>query len=152
MLPGASEEHNRSVLAALMSDTPDGEMRRSQLREMLLTLRREFQHAGLDLGVSYEGTNAVVPDGSAPPAKDPTAYHYEPTTRPGRRLPHAWLLRDGLRVATHDLLDPGTHLLLAGDKGAEWIAAASEIGPRRGLDIAAYRVGPGCDLQETDGS
>lgn len=152
MLPGASAEHNRSVLAALVSDTYDGEVRRSQLREMLFTLRREFQHAGLDLGVSYEGTNAVVPDGSAPPAKDPTAYRYEPATRPGGRLPHAWLLRDGLPLATHDLLGPGTHVLLAGDEGAEWIAAAREIGPRRGLEIAAYRVGRECELQETEGS
>jgi 2,4-dichlorophenol 6-monooxygenase len=55
-------------------------------------------------------------------------------------------------VAIHDLLDPQTHLLLAGDEGAKWIAAAREIGPQRGLDIAAYRVGPSCQLQETDGS
>jgi 2,4-dichlorophenol 6-monooxygenase len=152
MLPGASEAHNRSVLEALMSDTPDGETRRSQLREMLLTLRREFQHAGLDLGVSYAETDAIVPDDSVAPAKDPTAYRYEPTTKPGHRLPHAWLTRDGVRVATHDLLGPATYLLLAGTAGSDWVSAAEQLRDEHGLDLVAYRVGPDCELEDPDDS
>jgi 2,4-dichlorophenol 6-monooxygenase len=34
MLPGAREQHNRGVLERLFSETPDGETRRAQLREM----------------------------------------------------------------------------------------------------------------------
>jgi 2,4-dichlorophenol 6-monooxygenase len=148
MLPGASEEHNRGVLEALFSPTPDGATRRSQLQEMIYTLRREFQHADVDLGFEYADSAAVVADGSDPPARDPAGHKYEPAARPGHRMPHAWLERDGRPVATHHLLTPGTFLLLAGAQGDNWLDAARAVE----VPIEAYRVGPELELSDPEGA
>ncbi|HEY4095523.1 MAG TPA: FAD-dependent monooxygenase [Baekduia sp.] len=149
MLPGAQEDHNRAVLTALFSDTPDGANRRAQLEEMVYTLRREFQHADMDLGYEYADSPAVVADGSAAPPRDPVGHRYEPVARPGHRVPHAWFTRAGTDIATHQLLTPGGFLLLAGPDGQAWCDAASAIAEASGLPIAALRVG--ADLDDRDG-
>jgi 2,4-dichlorophenol 6-monooxygenase len=151
MLPGASEEHNRGVLDALFSDTADGATRRAQLEEMIYTLRREFQHADIDLGFHYGESPAVVPDGTPAPPRDPVGHLYEPAARPGHRLPHAWLLRDGAPVATQRLVPPGTFVVLAGARGQAWVEAAARIAQERTVPLAAYRIAPDGDLQDPDG-
>jgi 2,4-dichlorophenol 6-monooxygenase len=151
MLPGASEEHNRDVLTRLFSDTPDGETRRAQLEEMIYTLRREFQHADVDLGYEYADSPAVVADGSDAPPRDPVGREYVPVARPGHRMPHAWLERDGELVATHNLIPSGAFLLLAGADGATWCAAAASLCGEIGVPLDAYRVAPDGDLQDPDG-
>jgi 2,4-dichlorophenol 6-monooxygenase len=148
MLPGADEDHNRAVLEALFSDSPDGATRRAQLEEMIYTLRREFQHADLDLGYEYADSPAVLADGSPAPDRDPTAHRYLPVARPGHRMPHAWLERGGERIATHHLGRSGRFLLLAGSEGEPWCEAAN----RSDVPIDAYRVGAGCDLQDQAGA
>jgi 2,4-dichlorophenol 6-monooxygenase len=148
MLPGASEEHNRGVLEALFSDTPDGETRRSELREIIGTLRREFQHADLDLGYEYGDSPAVIPDGSEAPSRDPDGLRYQPAARPGHRMPHAWLRRGGLRVCTHDLVPVGGWLLLAGAGGGAWIDVAHELSTEMQIPIAAFIVGRGGELED----
>jgi 2,4-dichlorophenol 6-monooxygenase len=143
MLPGASEEHNRGVLAALYSDSADGETRRAQLEEMIHTLRREFQHADIDLGYEYADNGVVSPDGSAPPPRDPVGHDYRPVARPGHRLPHAWLERGEERVSTHGLLSPGRWLLLAGEAGEAWTTAGDALAAELGLELEGHRVGIG---------
>jgi 2,4-dichlorophenol 6-monooxygenase len=152
MLPGASEEHNREVLERLFSDTFDGEVRRAQLREMIYTLRREFQHADIDLGYDYAGSPAVVGDGTSPPPHDPVGSRYEPVARPGHRLPHAWLLQGGQRLATHHLLASGRFLLLVGSDGAAWCDAANALAVETGLPLDALIVAPDGDLVDADGT
>jgi 2,4-dichlorophenol 6-monooxygenase len=146
MLPGASEVHNRAVLEALFAGTPDGATRRAQLEEMIYTLRREFQHADLDLGFEYADSPAVVPDGSDAPDRDPVGYRYQPVARPGHRMPHAWLTTSGAAIATHQLLRPGRFLLLAGAGGDVWCEAAGAAS----VPMDAYRVGLEADLQDPD--
>jgi 2,4-dichlorophenol 6-monooxygenase len=151
MLPGASEAHNRDVLERLFSDTPDGETRRAQLEEMFYTLRREFQHADIDMGYEYADSPAVVPDGSEPPARDPVGRDYVQVARPGHRMPHAWLGRDGTKVATHHLVQTGRFLLLAGADGGAWRAAALAWSEESGVLLDAYRVAVDGDLRDLDG-
>lgn len=151
MLPGAAEEHNRDVLERLFSDSPDGETRRSQLTEMIFTLRREFQHADIDLGYEYADSPGVVPDGSEAPPRDPVGYEYVQVARPGHRLPHAWLERDGKRIPTHDLVDPGSLLLIAGADGGAWCDAADRLSQDLEVPLNAYRVASDGDLVDPDG-
>jgi 2,4-dichlorophenol 6-monooxygenase len=152
MLPGASEEHNRAVLEALFADTEDGATRRAQLEEMIYTLRREFQHADIDLGFHYGESPAVVPDGTPAPPRDPVGHRYEPVARPGHRLPHVWLRRAGARAATHQLLPPGTFVVLAGAGGEAWVEAAARIAQERGVPLTAHRTAPDGDLQDPEGT
>jgi 2,4-dichlorophenol 6-monooxygenase len=151
MLPGASEEHNRQVLNELFSDSRIGGIRRAQLDEMLETLRREFQHADYDFGFEYGDSPAVLADGTEAPPRDPVGYEYLPCARPGHRLPHAWLSREGVPVPTHDLVGPESFVLLAGSEGAEWCRAAEALAAERSLPLICLVVGPGGDLQDPDG-
>ncbi len=70
-----------------------------------------FDLLGLQLGHAYEGP-LVIDDGT--PARVPAepARDYEPSTRPGGRLPHAWL-PDGR--STLDLVDPARTTVLVAD-------------------------------------
>jgi putative polyketide hydroxylase len=80
---------------------------------------------GLIFGATYE-SNAVIPDGTPEPNLSNPVTEYRPTARPGSRAPHVWFVVNGRRVSTTDLLGPFI-LLLAGEKGAGWSAAAREI-------------------------
>lgn len=151
-LPTAPPEHNREVLTELFSPTFSGELRRSQLQEVLETLRREFQHADLDMGFEYASSPVVLPDGSPAPPRDPQVADYRPVARPGHRLPHVWLARGGTPVSTHGLLRNGTFLLLADPSaGADWRAAAEAVGRDLGVAVDVRVVGPGGDLEDRDG-
>lgn len=90
--------------------TESGEAGRVALREQLLALAQfEFDIPGIQLGLTYDGSRLVVPDGTQPPPDD--ANVFLPTACPGARLPHLWL-RDGR--ALFDALGKGFTLLVLG--------------------------------------
>lgn len=61
-----------------------------------------FDMSGLDLGVCYTGPG-IIEDGPPPQAENPVTT-YTPSTTPGARLPHCWLVQDGERMSTLDLV------------------------------------------------
>ncbi len=152
VLPGAPEHHNRRVLEALFADTEDGRRRRMRLHEMFHTLRLEYGAADVELGYHYGDSPAVVSDGTPEPETDPYGHTYIQSTRPGSRLPHAWLDRYGRPISTHDLLKPGSFLLLAGPDGDRWLQAAESVERTLGLEIAAHRIGGSAELRNSDGA
>jgi 2,4-dichlorophenol 6-monooxygenase len=101
----------------------------------------EFGELNVEFGYAYDSA-AIVPDGS--PAPDPIddVRVYEPSTRPGSPLPHAWIDdEDGVRKPIKDLVAPGSFLLIAGEDGAPWCEAARDLAARTGLPLEAVRVG-----------
>jgi 2,4-dichlorophenol 6-monooxygenase len=83
-----------------------------------------------------------VADGTTAPPRDPTGTTYHPTTRPGHRLPHAWIQRDGKRVSTHDLIDGSRFVLITGEPAA-WVAAVKGAGTDitvEEIDESAWRA------------
>jgi hypothetical protein len=83
-----------------------------------------------------------VPDGSAAPAPIDGIRVYQPSTRPGSPLPHAWIDdEDGHRRPVKDLLAPGRFLLIAGEDGQEWCDEARELDAEAGLPLDAVRIG-----------
>lgn len=84
-----------------------------------------FDMLGIQLGASYEGSAATLGDGSPAPEVDDPVRDHVATTRPGARLPHAWIDRDGRRVSTLDLVAPDRFLLLTGSP--EWGAAGRRL-------------------------
>lgn len=136
-------EMHQAMFAIYFSDTPMGETRRSRLEEVVQTQRVEFQAHDLEIGFSYPD-GALVPDGSAPPPTDPMGSIYHPTTRPGHRLPHAWLERGEERISTHDLVgENGDFTLITGPDGGHWPAAAAEAAEKFGIGIRVAAVGAG---------
>jgi 2-polyprenyl-6-methoxyphenol hydroxylase-like FAD-dependent oxidoreductase len=72
-----------------------------------------------------------------------------PSGRPGTRMPHVILQRNGVPVSTHDLPDFG-FVLLAGSGGSNWTEAANALAVA-GIPLRAHRVAPDGDLANPDG-
>lgn len=137
-------------ISGLFADTPDGRMRRARMREVFCTHRVEMYDHDVELGFVYE-RGALIPDGTATPERDPWGSDYRPTTRPGHRLPHAWLEVQGRRISTHDLLeDSAGFVLLANERGQSWCEAARDVGKQLGLNIRSLRIAPDGDALDTD--
>jgi 2,4-dichlorophenol 6-monooxygenase len=126
---------------------------REKLREAIAFKSYEFNAHGVEMNQRYDG-QAVVPDGSPEPAfpRDPELY-YAPTTWPGARLPHVWLVKEGedQLVSTLDLVGKGRFTVLTGINGREWAAAAARVAERLGIEIAAHVIGPGETYFDTFG-
>ncbi|MEJ8280838.1 FAD-dependent oxidoreductase [Pseudonocardia spirodelae] len=147
LAPGTDPAVMRASMAARGDDTPAGAERRAALRRALELKDYEFNAHGVEMGQRYTG--AVVEDGTPepPPERDPELY-YRPTTRPGARLPHCWLGRDGHRVSTHDVTGKGRFALLTGIAGGAWAGAARTVADELGIELAAHVVGPGRELTD----
>lgn len=130
-----------TAIAALLADTADGRMRRARLQDMYSTQRLELQAHDVEIGFVYE-QGALVADGSTAPDRDPMGFEYVPTTRPGHRLPHAWLDVDRRRLSTHDFLGrEGQFLLIANEQGQGWCDAAPAVSEQLSVTITAIRIG-----------
>jgi 2-polyprenyl-6-methoxyphenol hydroxylase-like FAD-dependent oxidoreductase len=71
-------------------DTPAGHEARRRAGEYFAAHgRAEFNIPGITFGGRYDGSPAIVADGTAPPPD--TANAYVPTACPGGRPPHLWL-------------------------------------------------------------
>lgn len=150
VVAGAAPEWNRAQLTALFADTADGRLRRALLAEYFDTNRITSAHLGLEMGYDYADAGCVLPDGSDPPAADPLGLEYVQTARPGHRMPHAWLYRDGRPVGTHALLVPGTFLLITSGASDEWVTAAEVAAARYRVGVTVAAVGT--DLVDQDGT
>jgi 2-polyprenyl-6-methoxyphenol hydroxylase-like FAD-dependent oxidoreductase len=78
----------------------------------------------IEIGYLYR-SSAIVPEQGAPEG------HADPRDTagvPGSRLPHVWLTRNGQRVSSLDLTS--NFLLLTGDRGEAWTAAATTVRQR----------------------
>ncbi|MFJ3335885.1 FAD-dependent oxidoreductase [Streptomyces sp. NPDC086766] len=92
------------------------------------------------MGQAYRST-AVVPEPGAEELPAPA----DPRTlrgRAGTRAPYVVLARDGAPVPTLDLFGGG-FVLLAGERGGEWLTAAVAASSALGLKVTARRVVPG---------
>jgi 2-polyprenyl-6-methoxyphenol hydroxylase-like FAD-dependent oxidoreductase len=92
--------------------------------------RREFNIPGITFGGRYDGSPAIVPDGTRPPPD--SANEYVPSACPGGRPPHLWL-PDGRSL--YDAFGfEWTLLRLSGKPGTRFLEAAR----RRGLKLQAF--------------
>jgi 2,4-dichlorophenol 6-monooxygenase len=149
--PGAPVEQNRAAFEALLADNDMGETLRARADEVFRTHRIEMQAHDVEMGFFYpEG--ALVPDGSARPPRDPMGSIYTPTTRPGHRLPHAWIESpQGQRISTHDLVTDAGFVLITADDGTAWRDVAARVGKEHGISLRAVCIGSRGDFLDADG-
>jgi len=153
LIPGAPPAMQTQAFVTLLSDSFEGEWARARMHEVLRTQRMEFCAHDMELGFHYDG-NAVVPDGTQPAPRAPMGDIYTPSTRPGHRLPHAWLsLPDGSQRSTHDLCGRGRFVLLtSADAAAHWRLAAQQTSAALGIDIPVIGIGAGGDCTDDSGA
>ena len=150
LVPGAPVEVNTGAFHALFSDSRLGQALRARAGVTIGTQSWEFQAHDVEIGFTYEG-GAVVDDGSAPVARDDMGRLYTPSTKPGHRLPHAWLDRDGHRLSTHDLAGQhGGFVLITGADAHAWAEAAAVAAGKTGVAITVAAIGS--DYRDTDGT
>ena len=136
-------------LAKLNDPGEEGVARRAALAQALRLKNYEFNAHGVELNQRCVSdavmsdavmSEAVMPDAVAPEVaaeaavtsdevwtRDPQLYA-QATTRPGAKLPHAWLVgRDGRKVSTLDVVGKGAFTVLSGVSGQVWEDAARRL-------------------------
>ena len=138
--PEKTAEQNWNELRPLWEDRPDSAEKRHALNSAIVSQTMEFRHHNVEFGYVYD-SSAVVGDGT--PAQVPLdkVRIYEPSTRPGHPLPHAWIEKEGRRVALNTLVHGGKFVLIAGENGQPWIDAAQKIAEQLAIDLTAVRIG-----------
>ncbi|MEV0292116.1 FAD-dependent monooxygenase [Nocardia sp. NPDC050710] len=133
-----------TLLNTYFEDSPRGATARARAAEVFRTHRIDCQAHDLELGLVYPD-GALVPDGTPAPPVEPMGDVYVPTTRPGHRLPHAWVGGAGARRSTLDLVGVGTFTLIAGPGGVGWAEAAAAVAAELDLRIHIVRIGAGAE-------
>lgn len=131
---------NWASMARLWDPSPENAPMREAVFKAVQAQRIGFRHHNIEFGYVYR-TGALVPDG-APPYEplDPIRI-YEPSTRPGHPVPHAWISRDGEKIALGDMVSGGRFLLIAGEDGDPWVEAATDIAARHAVRLMAFKLG-----------
>ncbi|MFI0508923.1 FAD-dependent monooxygenase [Streptomyces sp. WSLK1-4] len=134
-------------IAARKDATEAAEKQRAGLREAIAFKVYEFNAHGVDLNQRYV-SDAVVPDGSPAETftRDPELHH-QPTSRPGARIPHAWITSGTRTLSTLDTVGQGRFTLLTGIGGEDWVRAAGT----QDVEIASVVIGPGQQYEDPYG-
>lgn len=133
-------ETSRRNFEKFFADDDEGRTRRARLKQVLKVQEMEWQAHDLELGFHYEA-GAVIGDGTLAPTRDPLGRVYQPTTRPGHRLPHVRLERAGKAISSLDLAGKGDFVLIVGEGGQDWIAPARAAAKRHGLPFHTVTIG-----------
>jgi 2,4-dichlorophenol 6-monooxygenase len=137
---------------ARCDDTDTAELQRVAIRKAIASKVYEFDAHGVEMNQRYR-SNAIVTDGQPEPAFEKDAeLHFQPTTWPGARLPHAWLFgQNGEKVSTLDLTGHGVFTVLTGIGGDGWVEAARSLGKAFAMRIAVHKIGPRQEWQDLIG-
>lgn len=107
----------------------EGIQARQAAQEALELKNREFNAQGVEMNQRYVSA-AVVPDAAAGEEvwKRDAELYLQPTSRPGAKIPHAWLIdRRGRKVSTLDVTGKGKFSLVTGLAGQAWVKAAQAL-------------------------
>jgi 2,4-dichlorophenol 6-monooxygenase len=140
-----SYEGGPSGPARLKAQNADGAAARAALAAAIDLKQYEFNAQGIEMNQRYE-SNAVIPDAHGAPEiwqRDRDLY-VQPTTRPGAKVPHAWLVgAKGRRLSTLDIVGGPYLTVLISPSGVAWAEAAEVLAHPR---LRTITIGePGAD-------
>jgi 2,4-dichlorophenol 6-monooxygenase len=143
MTGGTDIEKIKANMDARCGTTPEAEAQRDALNAAIAFKKYEFDAHGVEMNQRYK-SDVIVTDGQIEPdfALD-ADLHYQPTTWPGARIPHAWLFdADGGKHSTLDLAGGGAFTLFTGLGGTAWVHAAQKVAEDLGIDLRTHVIGP----------
>jgi 2,4-dichlorophenol 6-monooxygenase len=114
---------------ALKAPTAAGAALRHDMYRALELKNTEFNAQGVELNQRYV-SQAILPDPTAGEEEWPRdrELYLQPTTRPGAKIPHAWLVdTNGCRTSTLDVTGKGLMTLVTGIAGTSWRHAAGSM-------------------------
>ncbi|HEY3754022.1 MAG TPA: FAD-dependent monooxygenase [Pseudonocardiaceae bacterium] len=141
MTEGGDQAAITAGLAATRAPGPDGRQRRRALEEAIELKNFEFNAHGVELNQRYLST-AVLPEDSQETWSRDAELCHQPSTRPGAKLPHVWLVDSaGQRVSSLDLVGGGSFSVLTGSSGTAWVEAAATCRDELGVPLRAVVIG-----------
>ncbi|UOQ59700.1 FAD-dependent monooxygenase [Leucobacter rhizosphaerae] len=149
--PAASPVERQAQFDVLFEDSEEGEQRRSDFERAKRSKEYSYHAHGTEMNQHYASSAIIEDEGLEPLAHRDADLHFTMTSRPGSRVPHAWVAQSGRTISVLDLCRPEQFTLLARNRGAEWIAAAQKVGERLGVPLVAVRIGPGCEVEDLYG-
>ena len=99
----------------------------------------------------YVSDAVVMGDGDSHDFAEDRELVYQPSSVPGARLPHVWLVRDRQNYSSLDLCGHGHFTLLTGIGGDGWRKTAEAARQAYGLPITVISVGPDGDYEDPFG-
>jgi 2,4-dichlorophenol 6-monooxygenase len=126
---GNGVDTTAKLLDRMRDPSPAGVEVRMNLQKALEIKSREFNAQGVELNQRYESSaiKADPRDGAEVWSRDKELY-LQATTRPGAKLPHAWLVDEtGHRISTLDVVGKGQMTLITGLAGQAWVTAAERL-------------------------
>ncbi|MBL8647959.1 MAG: FAD-dependent monooxygenase [Sphingosinicella sp.] len=145
------EETLESAINSLSEPGEVAKRKRHAFEDALQASIIGFNTLGVETNQNYHSA-AVIDDGEPEPAysRDEELY-YNPSTKPGRHLPHLWLIKDQRRVSIFDLCGKGRFTVLTGVGGEIWHDAARAVFERLGVQIVVRTIGRGCNYEDSYG-
>lgn len=149
-----SLEKRKDILAEFGEASDRGRAKRAAWRKALEARKYEHAAAGFEMNQRYVSSAVYSEDepGSPPPYDQDPVLHYQPSTYPGSRLPHAWLNKatPTQPISTHDLAGKGGFAVITGIGGKQpWSAVANAVGTELGVDIRVSSVGWRQDFEDS---
>jgi len=139
----------------LSAPTEAGRQRRKNLRDAIAYTEHEFGGVGQEMNYEYVSDAIYTTDEKSPrpPLPQDKVLHYQITTYPGARCPHAWLNTrvPGEKISTQDLGGHGSFCLFTGPGGEGWKQAANEAQKALGVTVNAYSIGWEQDWEDVYG-
>jgi 2,4-dichlorophenol 6-monooxygenase len=149
--PGQTPEERQAAIEGRKSAGKSAAAQRQAILKGAALKNYEYNALGVELNQVYRSRAIVkMADVEAAPTSD-AELHYLPSTRPGARLPHAWLHKGSQRASTHDLVGHGRFTVLVGPEGHQWAAEVTDVSGALGIEVSCFSIGPGCDYEDTYG-
>jgi 2,4-dichlorophenol 6-monooxygenase len=152
MTGGSDIAQIKANMDARCDTTAEAEAQRAALNAAIVFKKYEFDAHGVEMNQRY-ASDATVTEGQIEPdfALD-ADLHYQPTTWPGARIPHAWLFDDkGGKHSTLDLAGGGAFTLFTGLGGKGWAEAAQKVAKDLGIKLETHVIGPRQDYVDHTG-
>jgi 2,4-dichlorophenol 6-monooxygenase len=149
-IPPDDADRGWEAIRTLFADSDDGAAVRDRVAAAVRGKRREFCALNLELGYCYE-EGGLVPDGTPLAPREDDVTDFRACTRPGHRMPHAWLEHDGARLSTYDAVKYGRFTLLC-EPGSDWRAVGMQVSAALSIPLDVYAVGEGGDFTDPTGA
>ncbi len=144
MTGGMDHEKIKANMDARCGTGEMAEKQRAALRDAIAFKKYEFDAHGVEMNQRYRSAAIDANGDPEPEFEKDRELHYQPTTWPGARLPHAWVFENatGTKVSTLDLCGRGEFTILTGIGGEAWVDAAQAFSEQTGIPIRCHVIGP----------